>query len=173
MPKIPRDVAEKIYANYEITLQDPMPFEDMFKAVGVGEMFEISDVHRHAYERGIVKPEGQVFWIHGMHKKVANPDEPYDMGMLNAFELIAHIYSAKDPVYGAKPETRVAEVKKLKKNNKAAMERAKKLRADYTKGIDDLKAKLRAEKDTVKKLTSAHAGEIKKLNAAIDELQKE
>lgn len=171
MPKIPKDVAEKIYANYEITLQDPVSFEEMFQAVG--DMFEISDTHRHAYERGIVKPDGQVFWIHNIHKKVANPDEPYDMGMLNAFELIAHIYSAKDPVYGEKPETQLDAVAKLKKNNKAAQARAKKLRQDYVDGTAKLKEKLGVAERAVKQMTKSHIAEVKKLNAAIDELQKE
>lgn len=172
MPKIPKDVAEKVYGQYEITLQDPMPFEEMFTACGV-DMFEFSEQHKHAYERGIVKPAGQIFWIHNLHKKLANPEEPYDAAVLNILELITHITTGKDPVFTEKPETRVAEAEKLAKANKAARSRAKKLRQDYTDDVAALKEKLKTAEAAVNDLKKHHAAEVKKLNAAIDELQKE
>ena len=109
MPKIPKDVAERIYALYEITLQEPMPFEAMFTLLGA-DMFEFSEQHKMAYERGIVKPATQISWIHNLCKKVSDPNEPYDMGVLNALELISHITAGTDPVFVKKP-TSVNELK--------------------------------------------------------------
>ena len=175
MPKIPKDVAERVYEQYEITLQDPMSFEEMFTACNDG-MFEFTEQHKNAYERGIVKPEGQIFWIHNLHKKLADPKEPYDAAVLNILELISHITTGKIPVFTEKPESQVDAVAKLKKNNKAALERAKKLRVDYAEKVSGLQDKLMASQD--KLMTSANEikklkAEAKKLNAAIDELQKE
>lgn len=172
MPKIPKDVAERVYEQYEITLQDPMSFEEMFTACG-DNMFEFSEQHKTAYERGIVKPEGQIFWIHSYHKKAFDPSEPYDVGVLNTLELISHITTGKAPVFTEKPESQVDAVIKLKKNNKTARERAKKLRQDYTDGVAALEEKLKASEKAAVQLSKDHAAEVKKLNAAIDELQKE
>jgi len=172
MPKIPKDVAERVYEQYEITLQNPMSFEDMFTPCGA-DMFEFSEQHKNAYERGIVKPEGQIFWIHNLHKKLADPKEPYDAAVLNTLELISHITTGKDPVFTEKPETQLDAVEKLKKNNKAAQARAKKLRQDYVDGTAKLKEKLGVAERAIKQMTKSHIAEVKKLNAAIDELQKE
>ena len=172
MPKIPKDVAERVYEKYEITLQNPMSFEEMFTACDNG-LFEFSEKHKVAYERGIVKPEDQIFWIHNLHKKLADPKEPYNAAVLNTLELISHITTGKIPVFTEKPETQVDAVEKLKKNNKAAQARAKKLRVDYITSVDALKEKLGAAERAIKQMTKSHIAEVKKLNAAIDELQKE
>lgn len=171
MLKLPKDVAEKIYKNYEITLQDPMLFEEMFKATPEG-LFEISDVNRHAYERGIVEPAGQVFWIHKQHKEVADVAEPYDMGMLNAFELIANIYSNIEPSYGPKPETRVEDIKKAEKREKAAKDRLAKVREGFKEDTDVLMAKINEEKDALKEAKKAHVAEVKALKAEVASLKK-
>jgi len=80
MPKIPKDVAERVYGLYEITLQSPMSFEEMFTPCGAN-MFEFSEQHKAAYRKGIAKPEGQIFWIHEYHKKAFDLNEPYDVGV--------------------------------------------------------------------------------------------
>lgn len=171
MPKLPKDVAEKVYKNYEITLQDPKPFEDMFTLRPDG-MFEISDVNRHAYERGIVEPAGQVFWIHKQHKEVADVNEPYDMGMLNAFELIANIYSNIEPNYGPKPETRVEDIKKAEKREQSAKDRLAKVREGFKEDTDTLMAKINEGKDALKEAKKDHAAEVKALKAEVASLKK-
>ncbi len=119
MPKIPMDIAERVYKQYEITLQDPMKFEDMFTPCA-GGMFEFSEQHKHAYERGIFKPEGQIAWIHSLHKKASDPNEPYDVGVLNALELITHITTGKEkePKFMEKPESVKDLNEKIKKGKK-------------------------------------------------------
>lgn len=140
MPKIPKDVAERVYGQYEITLQDPMLFEEMFTPCA-GGMFEFSEQHKHAYSRGSLKPEGQLNRIRNLHKKEFNPSEPYDIGVFNALELVAHIYGGKGPEFVEKPESvkdlkeRVSEGKKELGATKRALAAAKRTIAERVKEL--------------------------------------
>ena len=146
MPKIPKETAEKIYEVYSATLMNPVPFDELFESKD-GAII-ISDKLRGAYERGILKSHEQLFWIHHLNRTDADPKEPYDMGVLNAFEVALLIFSEKDPSFEEKPESPIEVLEKLKKKEKALQ----KMRKEKDNVINTLETSLTAEKDTVKAL---------------------
>jgi hypothetical protein len=105
MREIPKDVAERLYKRYAATLINPMPFGEMMPCkndiVTIPET--ISFRVRGAYEKGIVKPDEQLFWIWHAHKKNADLSEPYDVGVLNALALAMYIFSDKEHGFWEKP----------------------------------------------------------------------
>ena len=150
MAKIPKETAEKIYEIYSATLMEPAPFEEMFKVEG--NVVVISDKLRGAYESGILKPDEQLFWIHNLNRSEANFDEPYDMGVLNAFEVALLIFSEKDPVFEEKPQSPMELIEKMKKKDKAINTKLHKMKNEKDAMISALEKNLRAEKETVKAL---------------------
>ncbi len=103
MAEIPKEVAERIYELYESTLISPVPFEEMFEVKG--DVVTISDQDKHAYERGIIKPEGQLFWIRKRQALAADPEEPYDMGVMAGLGLALFVITGGEPVFVEKPKS--------------------------------------------------------------------
>ena len=136
---------------------------------GAGPVIKIKDVHRHAYERAIVKPEGQLFWVNELQGKAANLKEPYDVGFFNALSFCMLIFSNKEPKYAPKPRSVIAKENSSRKN-------IKKMRKKHAGEFVELKEKHAEEiKSTVEvnaEEIKANAKEIKELKDGIKELKK-
>lgn len=101
MIEIPKDVAERLYELYAATVIDPISFDELMPCKN--DIVTISDRVRAAYEKGIVIPGEQLFWIWHAHKKNADLNEPYDVGVLNALALAMYIFSDKEHGFWEKP----------------------------------------------------------------------
>ena len=172
MQEIPKDLAERIYGQYEITLTSPVDFDELYqieKREGAKDAILIKDVVRHTYEKGIVKPEGQLFWLHQLHSKAANFKEPYDVGFFNALTFCMLIFSSKEPEYVPKPRS-------LAGKERAARKRLAELRKKHAGEFVELEEKHAEEiKSTVEvnaEEIKANAKEIKELKDGIKELKK-
>ena len=161
MAKIAKELAESIYEIYSATVMTPVPFDEMFKADDKN-MFIISDKVRGAYERGILKPDEQLFWIHNLNRTDADPAEPYDMGVLNALEVALLIFAQRDPAFNKKPESPVKLLEKLKKQDKSISAKLQKLAKEKDAQIRLLETKLHKEMEIGKMLKA----ELKKLKAS-------
>lgn len=149
MLKIPKELAQKIYEIYAVTLMKPVPFDKMFPG---DDPVMVSDKIRGAYERGIMKPETQLFWIHNLNRSAADFKEPYDMGVLNALEVALLIFSEKDPVFEKKPVSKVADaatmatLKKGKKEQDATIRTLEKDLKEERALVKGLRAELKKKK---------------------------
>jgi hypothetical protein len=139
---------------------NPVPFDEVFEVEG--DVVVISDKLRGAYERGILKPDEQLFWIHNLNRSEANFDEPYDMGVLNALEVALLIFSEKDPSFEEKPGSPVELLEKLKKKDKSTQTKLQKLAKEKDVQISTLEAKLKKEQEIGKMLKA----ELKKAKAS-------
>ncbi len=157
MSKIPKELAERLYDLYATTLVSPLPFNKWN-----------ADKMRRAFETGIVKPEEQLLWIYHQHVQAANHDESYDLGVLNALELLMFIFNGRDPDFVKKPKSQQGANKSLKNS----LAKFKKLKAETDSQISALEKDLKEAKDALKKSKSEHAADVRGLKAEIAKKSK-
>lgn len=156
--EIPKDVAERLYKRYAATLINPAPLDEMVLTNGVAGF-------RAIYEKGIVKPGEQLFWIWHAHKKNADLSEPYDVGVLNALALAMYIFSDKEHLFWEKPEGLRFTIDILEQKVKGLQER---LLVDQKNYADKLAEQTKNYAAEIAKLKE----EIKTLEAQLKETQK-
>ena len=157
MINLPEDVAGRLYAIYSATLTNPVPLDEMV----------LTDQAQWAYSKGKVKPEQQLSWIRNLHRRNADLDEPYDVGVLNALEIAMFIFASDErfPEFADKPEYKDLLQEVVDKANKRAKALAKK--------AGDLQKNLRDSKTVAVKIKEKHASELKKLKKTTDAYKKE
>jgi len=160
MINLPKDVAERLYSIYAATLMNPVPFEEMV----------LTDQHLWAYSNGKRKPEEQLLWIHKLHRRNADMDEPYDVGVLNALEIVKAILDhdvEKVPEFVDKPEVaEVAEIEDLQPEVDALKANVKGLMTNIRDSKKSFAAKAAKAKE-------AHGTEVKNLKEAVEKYKKE
>lgn len=150
MVKIPIEIAEKIYEVYSATLVSPVPFKEMFTSED--DVIMVDEKIRNVYERGILKPKDQVFWLRNLHAKNADFEEPYDLGIANALELFMSIITGQEPTFKKKLKSGLKELKALKKKAKAAEKAHKKEQEENLAKITTLETQLKSRDEEIAKL---------------------
>lgn len=102
MAKITQDETESIYKRYAMTVMNPEPIGWLVRNN------EIPDAIRYAYERGLVHTVEQISRLRHFQLNIADFNEPYDVGFINAIEFILYITTGIDPVFIEKPVTEPA-----------------------------------------------------------------
>lgn len=138
---IPKELAERLYLLYEATLMNPVPFDEWD-----------GDKFRRIFERGIVNTEEQLFWLYNNQARAANPEDPYDLGVLNALWLVMHVVDGREPVFAEKPPNVLGEIEKFQKREKSAKAKFDKLKKEKDNQISALEKSLKADKNTIKAL---------------------
>ena len=128
---------------------------------GAGPVIKVKDVRRHAYERAIVKPEGQLFWVNELQAKEANPKEPYDVGFFNALSFCMLVFSGKEPVYIKKPGSQVDK-------DKAARKRIGAIKKTHAEDLESTVEEIKTNAEEIK----SNAEEIKALKDEIKKVKK-
>lgn len=141
MAKIPKELAERLYSLYEATLMNPVPFDEWD-----------GDKLRRVFERGIVKTEEQLFWLYNNQAQAANPEDPYDLGVLNALWLVMHVVDGREPAFVEKPPNVLGEIAKLQKREKSAKTKFDKIKKEKDSIISTLEKSLKADSNTIKAL---------------------
>jgi len=157
MNKAEKDIAERIYPRYAITLTNPLTIDEF---VPDGKFKYMDDL---IYEHRRLDLDEQFLRIRINQSKSMDMSEPYDIGFANAMQLLTYIITGVLPEFIPKPASvnivmvqLQDEIDKLNAKIKKLAQKLEKSQAELEQSQFDLKDNITAKELAIKALEVKH-----------------
>ena len=168
MNKAEKDIAERIYPRYAITLTNPLTIDEF---VPDGKFNYKDDL---IYEHRRLDLDEQFSRIRASQLKSMDMSEPYDIGFANAISLLMYIKTGFLPDFIPKPasvsiatDQFLSKIDKLKAENDKLVQKQEKLSKEAKELAQNLDDNIAAKEVAIKALETKHAKELAKAKAEI------
>jgi len=162
MPKLDKLQAETIHTRYAATLTTPLSIDNFIPG---GELDEVT---KHTYEHGMMRVDEQILRIRLAQFNSMDPNDPYDIGVANAIQLLSYILTGVLPTFIPKPASALISIDQLQSENDKLAAKVKKLNTAIGKLQESLVESESTKALAILALEAKHARELAEAKKAAE-----